>query len=134
MPDYPPGYDPSQVESISAEDQAIGAMISLAALGAVGVGAFFTLTALEAGTAITEGVVVNGTTYYGVSIEVATAIDAATTLETMAEADAIVEAALIEAASARASITVALLITLQAQQNETSAMSLFFGSGWGHHL
>lgn len=130
MPDYPPGYDPSQVESISAEDQAIGAMISLAALGAVGVGAFFTLSALGAGTAITEGVVVNGTVYYGVSIEVATAIDAATTLETTAEADAIMNAAMVAAAAARASITSAALIILAAQQNEREAQGMFFPSGF----
>lgn len=40
MPDYPPGYDPSQADYISAEDQAIGAALTLGVIGAIVIGTF----------------------------------------------------------------------------------------------
>lgn len=66
MADYPPGYDPSQADYISARDQAIGGLIGLSAFAMIGVGAFFTTGAIAAGT-VAEGITINGTTYYGVT-------------------------------------------------------------------
>lgn len=132
MPDtgYPDGYNPTFDFEMPPAGYIVFGAIAIAALGAAAVGAFFTTSALAGGTAVAEGIVVNGTTYYGVSAGVAAALDAATTLETMGEADVIVEAALIEAAAARASVTSAALIILAAQQNEREAQGMFFPSGF----
>lgn len=72
MADFPPGYDPIQADYtggsyVSHTDQAIGGLIGLSAFALISVGAFFTLGAAVAGTAVEEGITIGGTTYYGVT-------------------------------------------------------------------
>lgn len=66
MPDYPPGYDPTFDFEMGQNGFIALGLISLAAFGMVGVGAFFGATAVAEGT-IGSAITINGVEYYGIT-------------------------------------------------------------------
>lgn len=157
MPDYPPGYDPSQVDYISAEDQAIGGLIALGAFGAVGLGVFLTVGAV--GADIVTATVVDGIMATTTSMTVeeliaaemiadgASAAEATTFIfnaskafalkNGMSEIAAIAYAtsesnSVVGTAQAHLSEVNAAIITAAARVQEQRALSAFFTSGMGH--
>jgi hypothetical protein len=85
MADFGPGYDPTQANYLTADDQAIGALIGLAALGMIGIGAFFAveLTVAEIEVSIGDELVIgiNGGEYFGVTQAEADLFDTMETAE-----------------------------------------------------
>lgn len=104
---------------------------TLAALSAVGVGAYFSAAAVGTGvTSLGEGVVVNGTTYYGVSQSTAAILNA---LETAGAGDTIametMNAALEAGLAAKVAISATELSLLAASLSYAGAIGSYFPSG-----
>lgn len=91
---YDPEYNPTQADYVSFQGQltgeGIGGLIALAALAAIGIGAYATgAAAVE--VAADTGIVVNGTTYYGVTEAEALIIDSLGEGEISADAAELLE-------------------------------------------